>query len=621
MKDNRDIKTLTTIQHILARPSMYIGGTAPSEHDMWIYNEDGSIQLSKVTYTEGLLKLINEGIDNSVDEFTKTDGKYATKISVTLTDDTFTIEDNGRGIPVKQTSTGEWMCVNAVCKPMSGSNFDNDSERTSIGVNGIGIKAANIYSKRFECVTCDGKNRMKIICKENLSSERHTLLAVSDRTGTKISFTPDFSRFGVEKFTKDIYTIVETRLRFLSFFYPKCTFNFNGKKVNIRAKELSSMLPSPNVVLNDSNVYICVYPSEEPRSLSYVNGIYLPRGGSHVDYIMNKIISDVREKVSKKYKTIKPADIRNRLGIVVFFKNFTNCAFDSQTKETLTNSQADVTSYLRNNEIDLDRFTAKILKENEIIDNITELYKLKEELAERKALKSANVKKKDVDSDKYFPPVSGSGKKYLMITEGYSAFAGISPILGRKGIGYYSLKGKILNLIGMSPSKFMQNQEVSDLVNILGIDLEHPESTDLNYDYVVVLSDADNDGIHIASLLCAFVNRLCPNLFKEKRFCYLRTPVIIESKGDKVVNYYFDLEEYTRSKHDPRLTSKYVKGLGSHTKSQLNQVITKEGGMQNLLQAYTSDSHTSKSIDDWMGNNSDFRKNRLKGKEFHIDSI
>ena len=79
------------------------------------------------------------------------------------------------------------------------------------------------------------------------------------------------------------------------------------------------MFPQPVVSFNNENVYICVYPTEDPLVLTYLNGLSL-KGGSHVDYIVNKVIGDIREKVSKKYKNIKPNDIKNRLGFVVFFK-------------------------------------------------------------------------------------------------------------------------------------------------------------------------------------------------------------------------------------------------------------------------------------------------------------
>ena len=609
------MKTLTSVEHILVRPNLWIGSVSPSEKETWVLNEDDTISFKKISYTEGLLKICNEAIDNSVDVGIKTNWEKSTKIDITITKDTFTCEDNGTGIPVEKNESGEWIPVIATCVPMSGTNFEED--RNSIGANGVGIKAANIFSKKFECVTCDGKGKLKIVCTDNLSTKKVSELKPTAKTGTIVSFSPDFDRFGVKEFRAELMTMIKTRLKFLSWFYPKCQFTFNGQKIGIKAKDIASMFPQPAVVLNEPNVYICIYPSEEPYNLTYVNGLYMRRGGTQIDYILNKVITDIREKVSKKYKAIKPADIKNRLGIVCFFKGFPNCEFDSQTKETLTNSVGDITSYFQREQVDLDKFTAKILKQKEIIDNITEMFRLKEELAEKKELAKLSKVKKEIDSEKYYPPIGKTAKKYLMITEGFSAFSGMSPILGRKEIGYYMLKGKILNVLGEKPATFMANQEINDLVNILGIDIANPD-TPMTYDKVVILTDADADGNAIAGLVLTLFNRIAPNIIKQGRVCRLETPLLIGSKGEKIEEYYFTLPD--KSKMKKNLEYFYLKGLGSWTKNRFNQILEYEGGLEKLMVSYTLDDKTDESINKWFGKESDGRKDALRGKEFHIDN-
>lgn len=609
------MKTLTSVEHILVRPNLWIGSVAPSEKETWVLNEDDTISFKKISYTEGLLKICNEAIDNSVDAGIKSNWEKSTKIDITITKDTFTCEDNGTGISVEKNESGEWIPVIATCVPMSGTNFEED--RNSIGANGVGIKAANIFSKKFECITCDGKGKLKIVCTDNLSTKKVSELKPTPKTGTIISFSPDFDRFGVKEFRTELMTMIKTRLKFLSWFYPKCQFTFNGQKMGIKAKDIASMFPQPAVVLNEPNVYVCIFPSEEPYNLTYVNGLYMRRGGTQIDYILNKVITDIREKVSKKYKAIKPADIKNRLGIVCFFKGFPNCEFDSQTKETLTNSIGDITSYFQREQIDLDKFTAKILKQKEIIDNITEMFRLKEELAEKKELAKLSKVKKDVDSEKYYPPIGKTAKKYLMITEGFSAFSGMSPILGRKEIGYYMLKGKILNVLDEKPTTFMANQEINDLVNILGIDITNP-NTNMTYDKVVILTDADADGNAIAGLVLTLFNRIAPNMIKQGRVCRLETPLLIGSKGEKIEEYYFTLPD--KSKMKKNLEYFYLKGLGSWTKNRFNQILEYEGGLEKLMVSYTIDDKTDESINKWFGKESDGRKDALRGKEFHIDN-
>ena len=609
-----EIKTLTTIEHILHRSSMYIGAVSPSEKEIWILNDDDKLEFKRVSYTEGLLKICNEAIDNSIDVFIKSKWRGTPKISVTMTKDTFTCEDNGSGIPVKKNSDGNWIPYVATCIPLSGSNF-NDEDRKSIGTNGIGIKAANIFSTKFECITCDGKGKLKIVSKNNLSETKITELTPTEKTGTKTSFSPDFSRFGVKEFREELQTIIKTRLKFLSWFYPKCNFTFNGEKLNIKSKDMASLFPTPSVVLSNSQAYVCVYPTDEPRVLSYVNGISLGRGGTHVNYIMDKIVDSIREKVSKKYKNIKPADIKNRLGIAVFFNDFSNCLFDSQTKETLTNSQTDITNYLTSIEFDLSKLTNKIIKEKDILSNITDIFQAKEDLAEKKAISKVKTKK-EVDSEKYYPPVGKTKKKYLMITEGFSAFSGISPILGRKEIGYYMLRGKILNVLDLPPSKFLENQEVRELIQILGIDLANPIS--MEYDKVVILSDADQDGIAIAGLIISLFSKIAPKMLEEGRICRMETPLLIGLKGEKVEEYYFNFPEIPLRTD---LTFKYLKGLGSWTKNRLDQVISKEGGMDKLIKPYEIDDDYKQSINNWFGKDSEERKNAIYGVEFHINKI
>ena len=619
MADSRDIKTLSTVEHIILRKQMYLGSSALQEYEDWII-DNGKISLKKISYIEGIKKILFEIIDNSVDEYIKTNGVYSTKINIEMNDTFFSCEDNGRGIPVKQDEKGEWMPYVALCVPMSGSNFSDD-ERKSIGTNGLGGKICSIFSSDFEATTCDGINKIKIHTKNNLKEKKIGKVTSCSKNGTKVSFVLDFEKFNTNKFPPDLFGLIKTRLKFLSWFYPKCTFTLNGEKINIKAKDISSMLPQPAVVLNEENAYICVYPSEEPCFLTYVNGIYLRRGGSHIDYIMSKLINDIRDKIIKKYKTIKPADIKNRIGIACFFKDFSNCAFDSQTKETLTNSITDISTYLKLNEIDLDKYSAKILKQKEIIDNITELFKLKEELAEKKELAKLNKTKKDIDSEKYYPPIGKTKKKYLMITEGFSAFSGISPILGRREIGYYMLKGKPMNIQDIKPNGkggFMLNQEINELVNILGLDI-NGNTENMNYDYVVVVSDADADGTAIASLIITMFNKLAPKMIKDGRLCRLDTPLLIGSKGEKIEEYYFTIPD--KSKMKKGLEYFYLKGLGSWSKSKFNQILEKEGGMEKLIHPYSYDKKSNESIVNWFGEDSENRKAAMRGRKFCIDKV
>ena len=619
MKDNRKIVALDDVTHLLLRPATIIGATAPSEKEEWILNDEGKVERAKLTYSEGLHTIIKEIYENSLDEYIRTNGKYSNKITVDIKDDKIIIQDNGRGLPVEQGDNGEWMPVTAFTRLRAGSNFSDDNRQT-IGTNGYGSSATNVFSKYFEVVTCDGKKKLKLVCKDNLSSKKFTVTDVEDgKTGTKVTFIPDYKRFETDHFPAEMGTLIKTKLRMLSWFFPKCDFRFNGEKMSLKAKEISSMFPSPSVVFSTDDIYILVYPTEEAEVITYVNGIKLRRAGTHVDYISNILTTDIREKIGKKFKSIKPADIKNRLGLVVFFKNFPNCQFDSQTKEALTNNEKDIKNYLK--DIDLSaKLSSKVVKEKAIIDNITEIYQFKEDLKEKKELAKLNSKRRDIDSTKYVPCIGE--KKYLIITEGQSAYGGIAPVLGRRGIAYYQIKGKILNVQNLSLKKAMENDEIADIVAILGLDITNPD-TDMNYEKILFGQDSDSDGLHINSLLLSLFNKLCPRMFKEGRICKLSTPLLVGLKGRKVMDYYFSLPD--QNKLDKNLTWIYQKGLGGWgglNKDLLPQIIAKEGGtLEHLLLTYKMDDSSNVSLESWMGDKTDYRKLKLRGKAFSIEGV
>lgn len=616
-ENNNDIVELEYREHVLKRAGMYIGATVLTEAEKWIIDDDDKLSFKKVSFVPGVQTIVNEIIDNSLDEHQKTNFQYATKVSITIDKTTCSVEDNGRGIPVKKTEKGEWMPVVAFCNGMAGSNF-NDDNRPGLGQNGTGSKCTNFFSKSFEAVTCDGQGKLKVVCKDNGASTKVTELTPTERTGTKVTFSPDFDRFGIKCFDETTISLLKTRLKFLSWFFPKCNITLNGEKMAMKVKDISNMFPSPFTFVSNENVYIGVFPSDEPYLLTYLNGREL-KTGTHVDYITSKIVTDIREKVSKKLKNIKPSDIKNRLSFVVLLNNFPKCTFTSQTKEELANAPSEVGEFLRAN-TDLDQLSAKVLKEKEILDNITDIFKAKEEIAASKKVEKEAKARKDFDSKKYFPPVDKSGHKYLMIVEGESAFSGISPILSRKGIGYYMLKGKPENVLEESPSKFMLNQEVRELVQILGFSPTRPdENTNMNYEKVVILSDADADGCAIAGLVISMFFKIAPKMLEDGRICRMDTPLLIglDSK-DTVEEYYFAFPDKKSMK--PGLKYFYVKGLGSWSKNRLNQVIDKEGGLDKLIHSYKVDETTTKTIMNWFGQESGERKKALRGREFHIDN-
>lgn len=184
---------------------------------------------------------------------------------------------------------------------------------------------------------------------------------------------------------------------------------------------------SDNAILQSvDNATICIYPNEydEFKQYSCVNGVDTIRGGSHVDFIVNEICSRVRNKLVKKYKTIRPGDIKNKICVSVLLTNFTNPKFDSQTKECLVNNNHDIIEHLNQN-FDFDDIAKKILKSESIIDPIIETFKLKQQIKTKLQLKQINKNKVKIDASKYVPPI-GNEYNYFCIAEGASASGGLS---------------------------------------------------------------------------------------------------------------------------------------------------------------------------------------------------
>jgi DNA topoisomerase-2 len=393
------------------------------------------------------------------------------------------------------------------------------------------------------------------------------------------------------------YTLIQ------SLTYPKINFKFNGKSLNYTPKKFLGLFDKDYVLHEHDDYFVAFLPNEydDFKQISYVNGLETSRGGSHVDYVIDSISNALKDKLIKKYKTIKPSDIKHKLVLVLIAKNFKNLNWDGQTKESITNPKKDMSSYFA--DMDFEKLADRLYKTQSIIDPITEVYKIKEELKKRQEMKGLEKTKKKIKSDKYLPSIGV--KKYLIVTEGFSASGGLIPVLGRKEAGYYSLRGKPLNVINSSFDKFKSNQELTELYQIIKNE---------GYEKIIVASDADLDGLHIRGLMLGFINKMLPE-FKSS-FGLLNTPVLISKKNNKVVNWSYNLHDSFDKKGGE---VHYIKGLGSHIESDLKEIV-KTDGLHNMIQMVDFDSEQI--IQDWLATeNSDVRKDYIANNSFDIASL
>lgn len=598
-----EFKVLDDREHVLARPAMYIGSVTPEPHA-------GIINYAYQTKTvvPGLIKIVEEVIQNSVDEHIRTQGKFATKIDIAIehTSEGFevSLSDNGRGIPVELVN-GEYRPLLAWTKLRAGSNFD-DSNRVGAGMNGVGVSLTNIFSKSFVGTSCDGTNKIVVTCKDNMSSIKNKV-STSTHRGVTVKFIPDLEKFGLTEFTQDHIDVLKDRISNLAVMYHGIVFSFNGEKIKFKNIKQVAKLFNENAISTEGDNFAFVFaPSgsdEEFRCLSYVNGIYVKNGGSHVDYVLNKIIESVREFVKKKHKIeVPPNQIRQHLLFASWVNNFPNLKFDSQTKERITNSAAEVGAHLGS--IDYEKIAKQIIGTPDIIDPMIEAILYKKEMSEKLALakkqKSAakvRVVNHIVATDSNFE------NKMLLLCEGLSAIGSLIKVRDPKRIGGYPLRGKPLNVRGMKPLDIVKNKEIFELMSIIGLEFGKP-ADNLNYGKICAFSDADVDGHHIFGLLLNFFS-LWPELFEQKRIYKLLSPLYYCTKG-KDVKLFYSKEEFDAADLKGYSVD-YFKGLGSMPDDVYYECVNNP----RMVQVTIDDANK---LEMMFGDSAELRKNWLLGE-------
>lgn len=556
-----NFKILSDAHHIRQRFSMYGGSQVLQEETVF-----ADAAFKKVQLVGGLLKVINEIIDNSVDEHVRTDKKFATQIEVSIdSDGTITVADNGRGIPSVEVETPdglEYQMVAAFTRARAGSNFD-DSTRQSIGMNGVGSMITFVTSEKFEAKSADGKKEVKLVA-ENGEVQSITAKDTA-RKGTVVRFKPDYKFFGMENIDHAHVTMIEERIRSLSLAFPSIKFKFNKKVVNLKFTDYFG----PCDVFQTEHATFGITKSDGSfQTHSLVNGLSV-KGGTHIDFFINAVVAELRETISRRKKIdITPARLKQHLRVHGIINGFTALKFDSQTKERVTNSTAECRDAI--GEFDTTKIVKKLMSNTDLIDEITAYSKLQEDLAAKKDLNKLEKAKK-VKSDKYFASIGKT--KRIFVVEGDSASGGLIKCLGRNGNAFYALKGVPLNVLEVSHQKFMANKELSELYTII---TAFPDAE------LCIATDADADGSRIRGLVALFMYKFFPDYLTNGKLKILRTPIAIGKKSNVVKEWAYTFSEV--NKIDAKLDVSYVKGLGSWSEKDLKDIIAADG-MTNMLPA------------------------------------
>tara|TARA_B110000858_G_scaffold91483_1_gene105674 strand:- start:25 stop:1848 length:1824 start_codon:yes stop_codon:yes gene_type:complete len=575
---SNDFRILTARQHVRERIGMYLGSSSQESVERFV---KGEWKTSK--YVPALSKMIDEILDNSIDEAIRTNFKHANKIDVSINMDTVTVTDNGRGIPqdeiYDETSkekilrpVAAWTRVNA------GTSFDD--ERVTIGTNGVGSAATNFLSSKFTGKTWSKGNQIMVTCK-NGGENVNVTQREKTGSGTEVSFVADFDCFETDCLANlDTIELLEDRLMSLQMAFPEIKFSFNKKKISVSDMKKYSALFNPNVVIEKSeNVSFFFTTSEDGfRTNSFINGVNTRMGGTYVDFVVNGIVDELVTMVKRKYKVeVAKNTIKGGLTFVLFARNFVNPKFDSQTKERLTNPMTNVREHFQAADCkDFQFYARKIISNPEIIDPIIEAQLAKKIAADKRAATMAQKKLQRVKVAKHIS--ANRADATLKIVEGDSAMGFLLKVRDANKVGAYPLRGVIMNTWDMKPADVLKNKELSELVNVLGLNINDPNSIDdMTYQNIATLTDADHDGIgHISPLLIAFFYKFWPRLLTEKHVKITRTPIMISSKGDKV-EWFYNYESASKFKTDNQAGWKhrYIKGLGSLTEEEYDVIINK----------------------------------------------
>lgn len=572
-----EFQILSARSHVRLRTGVYLGSTTFEEVDRFVLGQWRTTQ-----YVPALLKMVDEIIDNSVDEAIRTKFKYANEITVNVQKKSVKVTDNGRGIPLDEitdSESGEIFLrpVAAWTRLQAGSNF-TEGERNLAGMNGVGSACVNFMSCLFVGQTWrDG--RLVEVRSTNGAENTMVMESKASGNGTSVEFHPDFELLGVDSFEDgDHIELIHDRLNSLQIAFPEIKFKINGKLVKAtNLKQYAELFSGENsyVTQQRENLAMIVTSSSDGyRQNGYVNGVNTRLGGSYNDYVINSVIDEMLTMIKRKYKVeVNRSTVKSGLVFVLFVRNFNDPQYDSQTKERLTSSQAAVKAHYENSDaLNFEAIAKKIISCDDIIEPIVEAQVAKKAAADKRAATLAQKKLKRVKVQKHV--VASGDNATLFLAEGDSAMGFLLKVRDPKTVGAFPLRGVVMNTYDKKPNEVLANKELSELIAVLGLDINDPNSVDnMYYSRIATLTDADHDGSHIAGLLLGFFYKYWPRLFSEGRVVVTRTPIMISTKGGKTKWFYSYGEAKEFKSNNTGWYHRYIKGLASLTEEEYDVII------------------------------------------------
>ncbi len=599
------VRSLDWREHIRMRPGMYIGKLG-----------DGA------SHDDGIYVLIKEIIDNAVDEYTMGFGKT---IEVTIKDQVVTIRDYGRGIPLTKV-------VDCVAKINTGAKYDSKVFKKVVGLNGVGAKAVNALSSWFRIQSVrDGKTKI-VEFERGIQILEEPEKDCDQRNGTIVSFRPDEQVFGNYHFIREY---LEKMLWNYAFLNNGMSVLFNGQRflarnglLDLLETYIDGPVIYPIIHVKEGDFEFAFTHSEKlygEEYYSFVNGQNTTQGGTHQAAFREALVKTIREFYKKDFD---PGDIRSSVVAALSIK-VQEPVFESQTKtklgsqymapdgQTIRNYVTDVVKRNLDNYLHINSDTADAL-----LRRILQSEKERKDLAGIKKLAKESVKKASLHNRKlrdcrvhYNDNHERRYETTLFITEGDSASGSITKARDVNTQAVFSLKGKPLNVYGLSKRIVYENEEFNLLHASLNIE---EDIENLRYNNIVIATDADVDGSHIRMLLLTFFLQFYPDLVKSGHIYILQTPLFRVRNKQKTIYCYNEAERLAAMEElgtKPEITR--FKGLGEISPDEFRHFIGSSMRLDPVI--LQKDMSISKILTFYMGKNTPDRQqfiiDRLKVEE------
>lgn len=585
-------KKQTHREHILSLPDTYIGSVETADEDVFLREGDAFVP-AKASINPGFYKLVDELLVNAHDHVVrlrqrKSDNPVK-RIEIACDGQILSIENDGEPIDVAEHPEHKiWIPQLIFGELLTSTNYDKEEKKLVGGKNGYGVKLVNIFAKQLEISIVDANRKLAYVQSfhNNMTKiDVPKVKASKSKSHVKLTWTPDYQRFGmVDRIPDDMIRFIERRVYDLAMTVGKdVKVTWNGELIKCRTLvDYAKAYGCETVVTENPNdrwaIVIGDTPFDKFFQMSFVNGIWTAKGGTHVDTVVNQVVGHITDYLETKKKTkVKPSLVKDHLAVFVV-SLIENPSFSSQTKETLTTKSSAFGSSPRLSEDSLKKVISKL----GIVEKLLEAQAAKDtkdnsKTDGKKQTRITGIPKLD---DAVFAGTTKSSQCTLILTEGDSAKAmalsGLSQEQ-RKFYGVYPLKGKVLNVKDTSDSKVEQTKEIAELKKIIGLQSgkKYEDTTTLRYGSILIMTDQDYDGSHIRGLLINLFHELWHELIRIPGFItYMATPIVKATKGKEVKNFYSQYEyEQWKKEHDGWKV-KYYKGLGTSTRDEAREYFT-----------------------------------------------